>query len=198
MTDHRDAPRVPPLERDEWPADYVAILDATVPQTTGMEAGPRATEKRPVGMLRVLANHSRIMEPFVRWSTAVAHGALGRRHHELAALRAIWLLRSEFEYGHHVAYARGAGLTDDEIEGIRVGPTWPHWNELDRALVSAADELIDSCAISDETWAVFERELTMDQRIEVPITVGQYTMLCFVAESLGVRLEEGYETLPDR
>ncbi|MCB0994492.1 MAG: carboxymuconolactone decarboxylase family protein [Acidimicrobiales bacterium] len=195
MTD-QSAPRVPPLERDQWPAHYAALLDATVPQTNGMEAGSTSGGQRPVGMLRVLANHSQVMEPFITWSTFVAHGALGRREHELAALRAIWLLRSEFEYGHHVAYARGAGLSEEEIEGVRVGPSWPHWNELDRALVSAADELLDTSKISDATWAVFERELTLDQRIEVPITVGQYTMLSFVAESLGVELEDGYERLP--
>ena len=60
----------------------------------------------------------------------------------------------------------------------------------------AADELLSSCKISDETWSVFERHLTLEQRMEVPITVGQYTMLSFVAESLGVRLEDGYERLP--
>lgn len=187
--------RVPPLERSAWPDGYAALLDATVAKTEGMESGSPAVGQ-PVGILPVLANHPTIMEPFLRWADALAHGRLSRRQHELLALRAISRLRSEFEYGHHVAYARGAGLSDGEIQALTDGTAWAGWDELDRALVAAADELLDDHVVSEATWAVLAASLDVGQLVEVPLVVGQYTMLSFVADTLGVELEEGYDRLP--
>lgn len=188
-------PRVPPLERSAWPDGYDELLEGTVANRESMEEGA-PFDGKPLGILAVLANHSTIIGPFITWATAVALGKLSRRHHELLALRAIWILRSEFEYGHHMAYARGAGLSEAEIDGVKVGPSWPGWTDLERALVSSADELLADHVISDGTWATLAESLDVEQLIEVPISVGQYTMLSFVADSLEVQLEDGYDRLP--
>ena len=61
-------------------------------------------------------------EPFLRFAAVLAaQGVLPRRASELLALRAAWNCRSAFEWGHHVLYARAAGLGDEEIERVAQG-----------------------------------------------------------------------------
>jgi 4-carboxymuconolactone decarboxylase len=148
-------------------------------------------------ILRAIAHHADLLGPFLRFSAALAmRGALPRRASELLALRAAWNCRSEFEWGHHVIYARAAGLSEAEIDDVAVGPAAPPWSDEDRALLSAADELHAHKAIADATWSALASRWSAAQLVEIPFVVGQYTMLSMVAGALGVPLEEGLPRLP--
>ena len=188
------AGRVPPRDPSEWSEEIRPLLDATVAKTRTLEA--EAHHDQPVAILRVLANHPRSIEPFLAWANFVAFSDLSRRNQELLALRTVWLRQSEFEYGHHVQYARRAGLSDREIEMVREGPAADGWDDTDRSLLQAADELFERTQISDATWASLAGHFSTTELIEIPIIVGQYSMLSMIANGLGVVLEEGYQELP--
>jgi 4-carboxymuconolactone decarboxylase len=190
------AGRIPPQDRADWSTEIRPLLDATVAKTKTLEA--ESHHDLPVAILRVLANHPRCMEPFLGWANFVAFSDLSRRHQELLALRTVWLRQSEFEYGHHVEYARRAGLSDEELAWVVVGPSAAGWDDTDRALLTAADELFADTQISDATWAALAARFTTNELIEIPIIVGQYSMLSMIANGLGVVLEDGYEPLPAR
>jgi alkylhydroperoxidase family enzyme len=194
--------RIRPLARERWSPEHRYMMDATVDRTRSLESGAvdqvPTQGADPVGILAVLANHPTLLGPFLTWASAVAYGQLSRRHHELLALRTAWLLASEFEYGHHVAYARGAGLTEAEIAAVRAGPDNGPWSDLEAALLRAADEVADDVAVTDATWAVLADNLSVGQLIEVPVVIGQYTMLSTIVNVLGIPLEPGYEHLPTR
>ena len=55
----------------------------------------------------------------------------------------------------------------------------------------AADELHADSRIGDATWAALAERYTTEQLIEVPMVVGQYHLVAFTLNSLGVPLEEG-------
>jgi 4-carboxymuconolactone decarboxylase len=147
-------------------------------------------------MLRAIANHPRLLEPFLGFAAALARGELPRRESELLALRAAWNCRSEFEWGHHVLYARAAGLSDAEIAAIPTGPDEPRWSEADRALLRAADELHAHQSLGDATWTALASRWNAAQLVEIAFVVGQYTMLSMVAGALAVPLEDGLPLLP--
>jgi hypothetical protein len=63
-------------------------------------------------------------------------------------------------------------------------------------LLRAADELHSDARISDATWEGLARELDEPQLIELPILVGQYHLVAFALNSLGVQPEPGLEPLP--
>ena len=69
-------------------------------------------------------------------------------------------------------------------------------DDTDRSLLQAADELFERTQISDATWASLAGRFSATELIEIPIIVGQYSMLSMIANGLGVVLEEGYEKLP--
>jgi alkylhydroperoxidase family enzyme len=191
--------RLPGLAPEEMSETAREMLAVTVTRVAGDEdggGGPPRT--RPLHILTVMAHHPTFLGPFLEWATAVAQrGVLSRREQELLALRVAYDCRSEFEWGHHVVYARAAGVTDDEIARVVAGPDAPGWSEQERALVSAASELRSpACDITDGTWAVLRAHYDDAQLAEIPFVVGQYTMLSMFANGLGVALEDGYEPLP--
>ena len=121
-------------------------------------------------------------------------GTLPERDRELVILRVAYLCSARYEWGQHVAIARTAGLTDEEILRVAAGPDEPGWAAPDVALLRAVDELHDDFCISDATWAALAERYADEQLIELPMLAGHYAMLAGVLNSLGVQPER---PLPD-
>jgi alkylhydroperoxidase family enzyme len=158
------------------------------------EGGPK--QEGP-NILRTIGHHPRLLERFLPFAATLAmQGVLPRRESELLALRAAVNCRSAFEWGHHAEYARSAGLSEEEIARVAIGPSAPEWSERDRLLLQTADELHATQDVSDETWRALEAAFEPAQLVEIPFVVGNYTMLSMVANSTGVPVEPGLDPLP--
>ena len=184
--------RLRPLEPSEWSEEVQRILGGTLERVGSLEGKPPGGNRRPLNILMTIAHQPRLLGPFLGFAAALAmQGALSRRDSELLALRAAWNCRSHFEWGHHVVYARAAGLTEAEIRRVAIGPTDTNWDARDRALLQAADELHSEQRISDDTWRELRNEHDEPQLVEIPFVVGNYTMLSMLANSTdseGVRV----------
>jgi 4-carboxymuconolactone decarboxylase len=152
----------------------------------------------PPGTVAVLAHVPALLGPFLGWAAALAlNGALPKRDHELLALRVAFNCRSAFEWGEHAGYARAAGLTDADLQGVADGAGAAGWSANERALLLAADELQRDTVISDTTWAALVGHYDAGCLVEIPFVVGQYAMLSMVAEALGVPVPPGLDRLPE-
>lgn len=187
MSDHpmRIAP-LPPEERDERTAELLSGL--RVPGAEG----------RDLNIFATLARHPKLLK---RWSAfggvLLYAGALPARERELLILRTAWNCGSDYEWGQHVPIGIDAALTPDEVAAIAAsGPDDAGWSDGDRTLLRAADELHDGARISDETWAALAERWDEAQLIEVCMVVGQYHLVGFTLNSLGVQREEGVEGFP--
>ena len=109
-----------------------------------------------------------------------AGGPVAQRDHELLALRAAHNCRSPFEWHEHAAFARQAGLTDDEIDRVAAGSD-TGWAPHELALLRAADELHRDTTISHATWTLLLAHYGTAELVEAVYVVGQYTMLSMVA-----------------
>ena len=175
-------PRLRPLEAGEWSEEVRRVF---------------AQASSPLAILRTLAHQPSLLAPFLGWAAALAgRGALTRRDSELLALRVAWLCRSAYEWGHHAEYARAAGLSAEEIERAAVGADAPGWSESERALLVAADELHGRQRLTDASWRALRAHFHPAQLVEIPLVVGQYTMLSMLANAIGVPLEDGLAGLP--
>lgn len=193
------ANRIPTLGPAEWSDDVRTVLAGTLgPVSTleGGEAEPDAPEPRPLNILAVLAHQPRLLAPFLGWASALAlDGMLPRRDHELLALRTAVNCGSDFEWGHHVVYARAAGFDDTDLARVVAGPDDPAWRAGDAALLRAADELHHDATIGDATWATLAARYEPGALVEIALVVGQYTMLSWFANAAGVELEAGLEPI---
>ncbi|MEC3919380.1 carboxymuconolactone decarboxylase family protein [Nocardia sp. CDC160] len=116
---------------------------------------------------------------------------LARFDSELIILRTAWTVGSYYEWFQHVYVSRIAGLTLRDVARVAAGPDAAGWDERQRALLRAVDELVAHRRISDATWAAL-REFYDDRRLaDLCLLTGNYAMLAMVLNSIGVPTEVG-------
>jgi len=125
-------------------------------------------------------------------------GSISKRERELAILRTGWLAQAPFEWGEHVDIAKRYGVTGEEIERVTIGSTAPGWNEHDRAILKAVEELLDDRMISDATWNELAKNWDERQLMEFPVLVGQYFTIAIQQNSLRIRLADDNPGLSNR
>ena len=104
--------------------------------------------------------------------------------------------KSGYEWAQHVRIGKDCGLTDEEIEHIKVGPEAPAWTPLERAMLQATDELTGDGHIADATWQALAA-LSEKQRMDLVMTVGQYSQVSMMLNSFGVQLDDDLTLDPD-
>jgi alkylhydroperoxidase family enzyme len=178
-------PVLPPEERDERTTELLSSLRAD-------------PDQGELNIFATLARHPRLLK---RWSafggTLLYRGELSARDRELLILRTALACRAEYEWGQHVTIARAAGVTDDEIAQVNGPIDGAGWSDEDVALLRAVDELHRDARISDDTWSALSARYSDAQLIEVCMVVGQYHLVAFTLNSLGVEREPGVAGFPE-
>ncbi|MDE8652659.1 carboxymuconolactone decarboxylase family protein [Novosphingobium album (ex Liu et al. 2023)] len=121
---------------------------------------------------------------------ATASSALPPRTRELAILRTGWLCGAPYQWGEHVRAAKDAGLTSEEIERVTLGSAAEGWNEEDRAVLLAAEELHARAMVGEANWARLSARFDARQLIELLLIVGHYHMTAFVQNTLRTPLSD--------
>jgi 4-carboxymuconolactone decarboxylase len=180
-------PRIPPLppaQRDERTEELLRSLRSD-------------PDGQDLNIFATLARHPRLLKRWVAFGGTLLYGGeLPGRDRELLILRTGWNCRSDYEWGQHVPIALDAGLTEEEIRRVAAGPEAPGWSEQDAVLLRAADELHRDARIGDDTWRGLAATWSELQLIEVCMVVGQYHLVAFTLNSLGVEREDGVTALP--
>lgn len=179
-------PRIAPLPESELTEEQRNIV-APMKQRYGI-------------VFNVLKTLMRNMNLLNSWNGFAAHimanSTLDARLREMLIMRVGWLTQSDYEWGQHVLMSAPAGLTHADHLRLKEGPDAAGWNELEKALLQATDELIADAFIQDKTWNVLTRHLSTQQIMDAVFTVGQYNMLAMALNSLGVQREEGVPGFP--
>ena len=95
-----------------------------------------------------------------------------------------------YEWAQHVYQAGVAGLSTEEVARVREGPGAPQWSSLERALLSAADELVADARIGEGTYDVLAAELDTQQIMDVVFTVGAYEVFAMAMRTFDVELDD--------
>jgi 4-carboxymuconolactone decarboxylase len=173
------SPRIHPLPPGERDTESRVLIDGIGSSATG-------------NTFDTLVRHPNLLRQWMPFTVALAvNGALPPRLRELAILRTGWLCRAEYEWGQHVVLARRVGISDEEIARAKSGPEAEGWTELEAAILLAVDELHSDACVTDDTWAVLEAHLDERQLIELPMLVGQYHIVAFTLNTLGIQREPG-------
>ncbi len=191
MVAESDQPRVVPLAPSAWPKEMREALAAMRPPN------PRhplpSTEGRPKGLnaLGTLAYHPELARAF---HTFVGHllfaSTLSPRQRELLVLRVAAVRDADYEWRQHVVLASDVGITAEEVTRIAEGPDAAGWSPVDRAMVSAVDELLAGAMVAPGTWETLAAELDVQQLLDLVFTVGAYDALAMAFRSFGVPLDD--------
>jgi len=185
-------PRLKPLPFSEWDEELQNIWKK------GIE-DPSNPAARPVlNIFRTLAHHPKLMK---RWQVFGNHvlskSSLPPRDRELLILRIGWLCGSEYEWGQHVKIGKESGITYEEILRIIEGPDAEGWDKFDSTLLRAVDELFNNSFIFDATWNALAEKYNTHQLMDVVFTVGQYNLVSWALNTLGVQRDEGFKGFPE-
>ncbi len=175
-------PRIAPLTDDELEGRALEIV------TSLRDAG------RQWNVFLTLVHHPDLTR---RWQVFANHvlfkSTMPGRERELAILRTGWLCDSEYEFAQHRVFGHDEGLTDEEIERVKVGPRAEGWSPIEQAVLEATDELHHDYRISDETWDALGEHWNDQQRMDLVFAVGQYTLVSMALRTFGVPLDDFLE-----
>jgi len=180
------APRIKPLADADMNANHREALAA------------QFGRGNVYNIFRTLAHAPEAYRSFMRWGGYILSdkNSLAPREREIVILRAGFNWKSGYEWAQHVRIGKQCGLTDAEIEAIKTGPSASNWTPVESAMIQATDELTADAFITDKTWAQLS-SLTEKQRMDLVMTVGQYTQVSMMLNSFGVQLDDDLTLDPD-
>ena len=181
------SPRLPPLS-DEQLDDEARTL------VTASWFSDRPTNGQ--NFFKTFVRHRDLFRVWNDFGRVLFNSKLPDRDRELLIMRTAWLTRCTFEWAYHEPLARQLGFSDEEIEGVLEGPDALCWSELDAALLRAVDDLYLDAVITDKVWAVLRTAYDDLQLIEVPLVVGQYQLVAYFNNTMGVEPAAGLPHLP--
>ena len=114
---------------------------------------------------------------------------LPARDRELIIMRIAWLNNSEYEWGHHRKIANEIGLSDEDLTRVIEGAQADGWDEFDRLLLRAVDEMKSTANMSDEVYDGLAARYDEQQMMDVVHTYGAYNLVSTCLNVFGVQLE---------
>jgi 4-carboxymuconolactone decarboxylase len=170
-------PRIPPLAVADFSAQQAELVG----------------DWTHLNFSRVIVRHPELYKVFVPYIAQVIAGStLPPRDREVLVVRTLALPGEVYEAHHHVQIALKAGMTEADIAAVASGAdSLADW---DKALVRAADELVQGQKLSDASWAALGTRYSDEQRMELVFLVGCYTVMAMLTQSFGIELESDPET----
>jgi len=179
-------PRIAPLTSEQW-----------TPQQRELIAPQKKPDGSVMNLYATIIQHPGLYAPRMTFGTYLrTETSLPPKTRELLIMRTAFLIGAEYEWSHHVEYAKAAGLTDSDVSHIAIGAEATGWSEEQRGVLRAADELRREAFITDRTWSVLAKYYNTKQLIEAVFTVGGYSMTGLAINSFGIQTEPGYPGFP--
>ncbi len=157
-------------------------------------AGVRRRIGSPLNIHCVIAHHPELMASYAPLREhVVTSSSLDAADRELVILRIAHQTRCDYEWRHHVARGRKAGLDDERIARVRKGSEAPGWSREEALLLRAVDDMLADSEIGEATLAAMDGAFSDRQILDIVFTVGVYVIMAILLKTLRVPLEKGFD-----
>ena len=164
-----------PLPDEQWSLKLRSVLEQVSPI---------------LNVHRVIAHHPDLM---AAWTPLRQHitteGSLDPRSRELVILRVAHRSGVAYEWHHHVARARTAGMSEEEIESVR-SALIAGWPADEAALLNAVDDLFDDLTLRPPTRESLGAHYSTQEILDLIFTVGVYVTLAMLINSARIEIED--------
>jgi alkylhydroperoxidase family enzyme len=116
------------------------------------------------------------------------------RYRELGILRTAIVGNSKFEFSQHLKVARSIGLPEEKLNAIKSWTTSGQFDDAERALMAATDELIGRNLVEDATFAALKRHFTDEQIVELFFVISTYRMHGLLVRALHLEFDNDTTT----
>ena len=151
-----------------------------------------------LNIFRTLARHPALFQSWAPFGGyLLTNGTLAFDERELLILRTGFNCRSPYEWGQHVRIALNGGMSRETVDRVADGPDAEGWSRARGRRSCARRTSYTTRRRSPRTrgrrWPA---ELDERQLIELCVLVGQYHLVAFMLNAVGVQPEPGLEPLP--
>lgn len=172
--------RLTPLPSEEWDDRACTALASLLPPD-------RATPRGAGNVLATLVRHPDLTAAYLPFNAYLLRkSTLSPRAREVALLRVVHQGNCDYLWTHHVPIAEQAGLSPEDMSGIRSGNCPDRHDQL---VIRAVDDLIADNTITQTTWDELGQVFTDDQRMDLVFTIGGYFLLAMAVNTFGVQDE---------
>jgi alkylhydroperoxidase family enzyme len=151
----------------------------------------------PLMLFRVMASNARAWEKFCAGSL-LDGGPLTLREREIVIDRTCALTGCEYEWGVHVAiFAQAAQLNDAQVRAtVLDGADAPCWSPAEQVLIGAVDALHVRATLSGSEFKALAAHYDNAKIFEIILLCGFYRTVSYLANGLGLPLEERAARFP--
>ena len=180
-------PRLKPLRDDELDAEQLEVSE------------PFRKAGANFGVSQTLLRHPAALKAFRVWASFLMSDTnpLGPREREILALRTAWQIKSGYEWSRHIVFGRRAGLSDEEMEGLKKPLSSRNWSAADSALIESADALVDDFFVPDNVWAKLTKHFNEKQCMDAIFVVGHFVLLGMFLNTAGVQIDPDVKLDPN-
>lgn len=176
-------PRMAPLTQDELTQEARDFL--------GRWSGGFFKNAEKNAVLMTFAHHPPVADLFSQLNIHIlSTNTLPPRLRQIAIMRLAWVTRASFMWSSHLNTTVMAGVEPDFYQQVKVGADDPFFDEMERHVIIATEDLINDQRINDESWNVLMRDWTKQQMLDFLFTIGVYYTVAILMRTLGVQRHE--------
>ena len=147
-------------------------------------------KNRNANIFRMMAHSPSYFEQYCRLGGAIRHrGELDPIVRELAITRTGILCEAPYEIVAHKRIGKNVGVTDEQNEALENWQSATCFNEVPRAAVAFADEIVKLKKPTDATFNAIASKLTPAALVELQLSVGFYIMTSKFLETFAIDMQ---------
>lgn len=146
-----------------------------------------------LGML--MYNPDTLGEFLEYWVTSKQKMGFTVREQELVILRMALHYDCNYVWKHHVPVAEEFGVTQSELDAVRILPLPLSFNGRETAILELTDEMVIKRNVSDEAWSKYKSELSDSEIVDLISLVSQYVLFALTNNVLRVEVEKNLDEI---
>ena len=182
MTENDPPQRIPRISAEERTEPVWELIE--------MFSGPGRLNVDENHVLNTFGQHPALARPFLTFNRyLLMSSTLPVRLRQIAILRVGWIRKARYMWSSHLRTSLRNGLSGEDFEPVKAGPDSPYWNEQERAVLTATDQLVEVGDIDDDSWDALSAFLDRHQLMDLLFTVGTYVQVGMVLNAIRVERE---------
>jgi alkylhydroperoxidase family enzyme len=142
-------------------------------------------------LYRALANSPSVLPAWVELAWPLrSEMRVPRSLRELIILRVAAILDAPYVWAHHSVFALENGLSSEQVGRLDRPGDGDLFDEEQRAVIDAAEELTTSGTLSDDCFAALATRFDAEQIVELVTTISFYNCVARVTSALAIPLDK--------
>ena len=174
----------------------MARIEYNDPSTASDRTREILAKNRNANIFRMMAHSPSYLSQYCRLGGAIRNrGELDPVVRELAITRTGILCEAPYEIVAHKRIGKAVGVTDEQNEALENWQAATCFNEVQRAALAFADEVVRLLRPTDATFNAIRSKLTPGALVELQLSIGFYIMTSKFLETFDIDMQPASEVV---